>query len=119
MSMFNLCRRAAFAAGVVLASFGLPASFGRAAHAAEFSPAQKTEIETIVHSYLLEHPEVLREVSVELEQRQRLEEADLRNRAIADNKKALFDSSFQAVVGNPNGKVTLVEFFDYNCGYCK
>jgi len=122
--MFNLCRRVALAAGVMIASFGMPVSFGLPsssgqAFAAEFSPAQKTEIETIIHSYLLEHPEVLREVSVELDRRQKLEEADLRTHAIDDNKQALFDSPFQAVVGNPKGKITLVEFFDYNCGYCK
>ena len=37
----------------------------------------------------------------------------------ADNKQNLFNSPFQAVIGNPKGKITLVEFFDYNCGYCK
>ncbi len=111
--MFDLRRKAIFAAALSLAAFALPAC------SAEFNAAQKTEIETIVHSYLVEHPEVLREVSVELEKRQKVEEADLRGHAIADNKKNLFDSPFQAVVGNPKGKVTLVEFFDYNCGYCK
>jgi protein-disulfide isomerase len=111
--MFELRRKAIFAAALSLAAFAFPA------RSAEFNAAQKTEIESIVHSYLLEHPEVLREVSVELDKRQKAEEADLRGRAIEDNKKELFDSSFQAVIGNPKGKITLVEFFDYNCGYCK
>ena len=111
--MFDLRRKAIFAAALSLAAFAFPAC------SAEFNAAQKTEIEAIVHSYLVEHPEVLREVSVELEKRQKVEEADLRGHAIADNKEALFDSHFQAVVGNPKGKITLVEFFDYNCGYCK
>jgi protein-disulfide isomerase len=111
--MSDLRRKAIFAAALSLAAFSLPA------RAAEFSAAQKTEIEGIVHSYLLEHPEVLREVSVELEKRQKIEEADLRGHAIADNKRELFESPFQAVIGNPKGKITLVEFFDYNCGYCK
>lgn len=110
--MFDLRRKAIFAA-LSLAAFAFPA------HSAEFNAAQKAEIEAIVHSYLVEHPEVLREVSVELEKRQKVEEADLRGHAIADNKQALFNSPFQAVVGNPKGKITLVEFFDYNCGYCK
>ncbi|WP_294535014.1 DsbA family protein [uncultured Rhodoblastus sp.] len=111
--MFDLRRKAIFAAALSLAAFSLPAV------SAEFSASQKTEIEGIVHSYLLAHPEVLREVSVELEKRQKVEEADLRGRAIANNKQALFDSPFQATIGNPKGKITLVEFFDYNCGYCK
>ena len=111
--MFDLRRKAILAAALSLAAFAFPA------RSAEFSAAQKTEIESIVHSYLLEHPEILREVSVELDKRQKAEEADLRSRAIEENKKELFDSSFQAVIGNPKGKITLVEFFDYNCGYCK
>jgi protein-disulfide isomerase len=116
--MFDPRRKAIFAAALSLAAFAVSAP-NWPARAAEFSASQKTEIEAIVHSYLLEHPEVLREVSVELEKRQKAEEADLRGHAIADNKQALFDSPFQAVIGNPKGKITLVEFFDYNCGYCK
>ena len=116
--MHVLRRKAIFAAAMSLSVVGLIA-FGLPARAAEFSPAQKAEIEATVHSYLVEHPEVLREVSIELEKRQKVEEADLRSRAIAENKQDLYNSSFQAVIGNPNGKITLVEFFDYNCGYCK
>ncbi len=110
--MFNRRSKAILVAVLGFAAYALPAR-------AEFNTAQKTEIETIVHSYLLAHPEVLREVSVELEKKQQAEEADLRGRAIGDNKQELFNSPFQAVIGNPKGKVTLVEFFDYNCGYCK
>jgi protein-disulfide isomerase len=109
--------KALFIAALGFAAFALPALANAAP--AEFSDAQKGEIENIVHSYLVAHPEVLREVSVELEKRQRVEEADLRSHAISDNKQELFNSQFQAVVGNPKGKITLVEFFDYNCGYCK
>jgi protein-disulfide isomerase len=116
--MFDLRRKAIFAAALSLAAFAF-VTLALPARAAEFSASQKTEIESIVHSYLLEHPEVLREVSVELEKRQKAEEADLRGRAIAENSPALFNSPFQAVIGNPKGKITLVEFFDYNCGYCK
>ncbi len=116
--MHVLRRKAIFAAAMSLSVVGL-IGFGLSARAAEFNPAQKAEIEATIHTYLVEHPEVLREVSIELEKRQKVEEADLRSRAIADNKHDLYNSSFQAVIGNPNGKITLVEFFDYNCGYCK
>jgi protein-disulfide isomerase len=116
--MHVLRRKAIFAAAMSLNAFGLVA-FGLPARADEFNPAQKAEIEATVHSYLVAHPEVLREVSIELEKRQKVEEADLRSRAIADNKQDLYNSPFQAVIGNPKGKITLVEFFDYNCGYCK
>lgn len=106
-------RKAIFAAFLSLTAFALPASAG------EFTAAQKAEIESMIHSYLLDHPEVLREAAIELEKKQQQEETELRSRAITKYKDALFDSSFQAVVGNPKGKITLVEFFDYNCGYCK
>jgi len=106
-------RKALFAGFLCLTAFALPV------RANEFNAAQKSEIESIIHSYLLDHPEVLREVSVELEKKQQAEEADLRRRAIEQNRDALVNNTFQGVVGNPKGKITLVEFFDYNCGYCK
>lgn len=110
--MFDRRSKAILVAALGFAACALPAR-------AEFNTAQKTEIETIVHSYLLAHPEILREVSVELEKKQQAEEADQRGHAIDDNKQELLNSPFQAVIGNPKGKITLVEFFDYNCGYCK
>lgn len=87
--------------------------------AAEFSGNQKSEIEKIVRDYLLGNPEVIKDAIEELDKRQKVAEADSRNRAIDKRKDDLFNSPFQAVIGNPAGDVTLVEFFDYNCGYCK
>ncbi|MBB4197972.1 disulfide bond formation protein DsbA [Rhodoblastus sphagnicola] len=87
--------------------------------AAEFSAPQKSEIETIVKNYLVSHPEILRDMAAELESRQKTEESDARRAVIAHASKDIFNSDFQAVLGNPTGKVSLVEFFDYNCGYCK
>jgi protein-disulfide isomerase len=105
--------RALFAGLFCLSALALPA------RAEQFTATQKSEIESIVHSYLLAHPEVLREVAAELEKKQQQEETDLHRHAIETNRNALFNSPFNAVVGNPDGKITLVEFFDYNCGYCK
>ena len=86
--------------------------------AGQFSPAQTKEIGEIVRDYLIEHPEVLRDAMVELDRREKAEQAAVREKIISGNPN-LFSSRHQAVVGNPNGKITLVEFFDYNCGYCK
>lgn len=86
---------------------------------AETPPAQKAEIEKIVHDYLIANPEVIRDAIDELERRQKVAEADSRSRAVAEKSDKLFNSVNQAVIGNPSGDVTLVEFFDYNCGYCK
>jgi protein-disulfide isomerase len=87
--------------------------------AQEFSPQQKGEIEQIIKSYLVSHPEVLQEAITELDKRQAAAEQEKSKSAIASNAAMLFNSKRQVVLGNPNGNVTLVEFFDYNCGYCK
>jgi len=91
----------------------------QAAHAQGFSPAQRTEIEAIIKDYLLKNPEVMQEVMQELEKRQAVAEVEKARGAIAANKEALFNSTRQVTLGNPQGDVTMVEFFDYNCGYCK
>lgn len=86
---------------------------------AQFSPAQRGEIEKIVREYLIANPDVLRDALVELERRSK-EEEDIQRRAAVEQFKAqIFNSKHQAVVGNPQGKITLVEFYDYNCGFCK
>jgi protein-disulfide isomerase len=92
-----------------------------AAPAAEpsFSEPQKTEIEKIIRDYLVAHPEVLQEAIAELDKRQTAADTAKAKAAVAANATTLFDSSRQVVLGNPKGDVTLVEFFDYNCGFCK
>jgi protein-disulfide isomerase len=84
-----------------------------------FSAAQRSEIENIVKDYLLKHPEVLQEVIGELEKKQATAEAERHRAAVKALAKPLFSSQNQVNLGNPNGDVTMVEFFDYNCGYCK
>jgi protein-disulfide isomerase len=89
------------------------------AQAQSFSPPQRTEIEKIIKDYLLAHPEVLQEAMSELEKKQQVAEAEKARSAIKNHSDALFNSPRQVVLGNPQGDVTFVEFFDYNCGYCK
>ena len=88
-------------------------------HAQSISAAQRGEIEKIVRDYLISHPEVLQEAIAALEKKQAAEEAQKHQAAVKDNTEALFNSPRHVVVGNPQGDVTFVEFFDYNCGYCK
>jgi protein-disulfide isomerase len=113
--MSLMFRGVAFA---LLAIFGLVAGVNVAA-AASFNAAQKTEIEKIVHEYLLKNPEVLVEVMTELDAKQASEEESRADAAVAENKKAIYDDPSSFVAGNPKGDVTIVEFFDYHCGYCK
>jgi protein-disulfide isomerase len=89
------------------------------ARADEFSPPQKDEIGAIVKDYLVHHPEALREALDALDKHEKQMEAEAREQIVADQSGVLFASSHQAIVGNPKGGATLVEFFDYNCHYCK
>jgi protein-disulfide isomerase len=89
------------------------------AMAAEFTDAQKKEIGEVVKQYLIDNPQIIDEALAELKRRQEDGEAKAAQAAIADNAPAIFRGPGDLVVGNPNGKVTMVEFFDYNCGYCK
>jgi protein-disulfide isomerase len=89
------------------------------AQEAAVTPAQKTEIEKIVHDYLVEHPEVIREAIQALQAKEEQLEQDARSRAAVANKDLLANDPDSPVVGNPMGDVTVVEFFDYHCPYCK
>jgi protein-disulfide isomerase len=84
-----------------------------------FSASQTREIENIVKNYLVQHPEVLQEAMEALDRRQKEAEAEKARVTIRDNKTTIFNSTHQVVLGNPQGKVTMVEFFDYNCAFCK
>jgi protein-disulfide isomerase len=90
-----------------------------AASAQSFSDAQRGEIEKIVKDYLLAHPEVLEEVSAELSKRQAAAEAEKHEATVSENAQVIFNSPRGVTLGNRDGDVNFVEFFDYNCGYCK
>jgi protein-disulfide isomerase len=90
-----------------------------AASAQPVAPEQRTEIERIIREYLLKNPELLQEVMAELEKKQAAAESEKHKAAVKNNFEALFNSKRHVVLGNPTGDVTMVEFFDYNCGYCK
>ncbi|MBN9040219.1 MAG: disulfide bond formation protein DsbA [Rhizobiales bacterium 62-47] len=90
-----------------------------AASAQSFSDTQRGEIESIIKSYLLSHPEVLEEVSAELTKRQAAAEAEKHANAVTANAQTIFNSPRGVTLGNRDGDVNFVEFFDYNCGYCK
>jgi len=109
----NLVPPAAIAVAIALSAFtGAP-------RAQSVPPEQKTEIEKIIHDYLMAHPEVLPEAMAELEKRQNAEDAAKHLASIKDNAAAIFTSPHQVNLGNPQGDVTMVEFFDYNCAFCK
>jgi protein-disulfide isomerase len=89
------------------------------ASAQSFTDGQRGDIESIVRNYLLAHPEVLEEAMTELSKRQAAAEAEKHEAGVASNADTIFNSPRGVVLGNKDGDVTFVEFFDYNCGYCK
>jgi protein-disulfide isomerase len=112
----NLRPLAAAVLGVVLALLlALPAQ----AQTQSFSPAQRGEIETILRDYLMNHPELLQDVMAELDKRQNLADAEKHREGVKQHAQIIFSSPRQITLGNPQGDVTVVEFFDYNCAFCK
>jgi protein-disulfide isomerase len=105
---------------ILIATAALLASPALApAQAQTFTADQRQEIGAIVKEYLLAHPEVMQDVMAEMEKLQQAAETEKHRAAVAENKATLFSSPHQVVLGNPQGNVTMVEFFDYNCGFCK
>jgi protein-disulfide isomerase len=105
-----------------LPAFGMSLALALSGHsvrAAEFSDDQKAAIQGIIKDYLLQNPEILKDAMVELDHRQKAREQESQLKITADPTSKLYTSSQHAVIGNPQGTATLVEFFDYNCGYCK
>src|SRR5258708_29600674 len=89
------------------------------ASAQSFTDNQRGDIEAIVRNYLIAHPEVLEEAMAELTKRQSAAEAEKHEKGVSNNADAIFTSPRGVTIGNKDGDVTFVEFFDYNCGYCK
>ena len=82
-------------------------------------PPDEEAVRKIVREYLLEHPEVIEEAILALNARRQAGQAARTRDALVKNRVALVDHPMSPVSGNPEGDVTLVEFFDYQCGYCK
>src|SRR5918997_5965212 len=90
-----------------------------AAQTGALSDPQKQAVQQIVREFLLTNPEVIQEAIVELEKRQQEAQKTAQKGALASERNTLLHSPRGNIVGNPSGDVTVVEFFDYNCGYCK
>ncbi len=103
----------------LLAGLALATAGSVMAQAGEFSPAQKKEIGGIVREYLLQHPDILIEMSRKLEEKKQADQAKAAKAGIAENADAIYRAKGDLVVGKADGKVAMVEFFDYNCGFCK
>jgi protein-disulfide isomerase len=84
-----------------------------------FTPAQRKELESIIKEVLLKNPELMLEVQNALEAKMEKIQAERMQVAIKEHSGELFRPAYSPVVGNAKGDVPIIEFFDYNCGYCK
>ena len=84
-----------------------------------FTPAQRKELESIIKDYLVSNPEVMMEVQNALESKMEKIQTERTSQAIQQNASEIFKPASSPVVGNAKGDVTVIEFFDYNCPYCK
>lgn len=106
-------------AAVALTALTLVSGPARAIDLTEMTDDERAIFRAEVRAYLMDNPEVIIEAVNLLEQRQ----AEAQNQAdlalVADNVDELFDDGFSWVGGNPDGDITIVEFMDYRCAYCR
>lgn len=85
----------------------------------QFSPAQVTQIQKIAHDYIVKNPKVLVQAGKALQEQELGQLQQKATKLIHANAKALFNAPNSIVVGNPTGKLTVVEFYDYQCPHCR
>jgi protein-disulfide isomerase len=107
-----------FIAAVAL-TFGLLLAVAPARAAEDLTARQKQQVEELLRELLIKNPEILVEALEEYQRRQKADGRARARQALVDNREQIFNDPASPVGGNPNGDVTLVEFFDYQCGYCK
>ena len=104
---------------IVISFIFLLATQSFALDLSKMSAADRALLQEEIRLYLLENPEIIIEAVEVLRKKEK--QAAIRSdfELVKKNKKAIFEDGFSFIVGNPNGDITLVEFVDYRCGYCK
>lgn len=85
----------------------------------DMSPAEREAFRAEIRAYLLDNPEVIMEAVRVLEARQQQAQAAADADLIAANAEAIYEDGVSWVGGNPDGDITIVEFMDYRCGFCR
>ena len=115
-SLARACLRpATVALGLWLAASAGPAM----AQGQPLSPEQRKAVTDLIRETILKNPEIIQDALIELERRNTVAQADAQRNAVAAEKARITDPATSVIIGNPEGDITLVEFMDYNCGFCK
>jgi protein-disulfide isomerase len=113
--MFRSFFRPALLLAFAVLSFSAPP----AGAADALTPGQKDAVERVVHDYILAHPDVVVEAIRAAQTKAREKKEENAKQAITERRGELLSDASAPVAGNPQGDVTIVEFFDYRCPYCK
>lgn len=111
-----MSRSARLAAGLAICGAVL---LGAPATAPAMDAGQRSEIEKIVREYLLANPEIILEMRDQLEAKKQVAQAEKQKQTLAAEKDNLYKAAAQIEIGDKSAPVTVVEFFDYNCGFCQ
>ena len=84
-----------------------------------FNKAQKEQIQTIVHNYLIQHPQIIAQAIQSLKQQAYQKQQNQIHQAVVKNQTAIFDAPNSPSIGPKHALITVVEFSDYQCGHCK
>lgn len=103
---------------ILTASFGVSALSG-VATAQDMSKADEEAIEKIIRAYLLKNPEVIAEAVAILRARQDAAQIAATKEAVRANQTSLLNDRISPILGNPDGDVTITEFYDYQCPFCR
>lgn len=105
-----------FSAAVLACTVALPV---QALDLQNMSAEERAIFREEVRAYLMDQPQVIMEAVNQLEARQQQDAAQADLTLVSDNAEELFNDGYSFVGGNPDGDITLVEFLDYRCGYCR
>ena len=104
---------------IVISFIFLLATQSFALDLSKMSAAERALLQEEIRLYLLENPEIIMEAIEVLRKKEQQAAIQSDFELVKKNKKAIFEDGFSFIGGNPNGDITLVEFVDYRCGYCK